>query len=429
MLSQQSFTMNEPLVCWLTLTVLALWGIFSSQVHVQRCLTKYLKCFVRPLQWYNLSFTFLTLFFARTFYDIFRFDYVRYHFLDQAKYQGNCAGVPQAEWDAHVVGLPSFLRWISLASPIAGFLTFLIVAWQVVKYLRFSWKLEGDEYAEWVSHPKVFMPFLVISMPMVFVVMALRATVRQWATMTCSGWFAFHLADPTMSWNQVKALELSTYTQDLAVANAFQFLAVWAFGQACAQALKKITATDSEDKFALMQAGVLGVHAFVLIGMLRSVVTMLIAAAQTNMAWNESVTQIQTVFAAKVDPMFLFATVLCVVNMLILGRMNEVQKVLGNVNAKFNATRALLLIGQGQMLVLTAATTSNSSYDKIMSFLHKVPGLENLAWEFNIEQARLFHSSLLCFECVIIAYVNSRLWDPEAASKMLSEPLLEADGA
>merc|ERR1719198_2284797 len=98
--------------------------------------------------------------------------------------------------------------------------------------------------------------------------------------------------------------------------------------------------------------------------------------------------------------------------MLILGKMTAVKKALGNVNVKFNATRALLLIGQGQMMVLQSATTANANYDKIMAFLHKLPGLENLAWNFNIDQARLLNSSLLCFECLLIAVMNSRVWDP-----------------
>merc|ERR1712046_430368 len=109
-----------------------------------------------------------------------------------------------------------------------------------------------------------------------------------------------------------------------------------------------------------------------------------------------------------------------------------VKKVIGNVNVKFNATRALLLIGQGQFMVLQSATTFNPNYEKIMNFLHKLPGLQNLAWSFNINQARLLHASLLCFECLVIAIFNLKLWQPESASeladdaaKLLSDPLLE----
>merc|ERR1740130_654644 len=272
-------------------------------------------------------------------------------------------------------------------------------------------------------------------MPMVFVTMALRANIREWAILTCSGWRSLHRMDPTLTWDNVKALELATYEQDLAVANAFQFLAVWSFGQAVAEALTAVTASNSEDRHALMQAGVLGVHAFVVIGLLRSVVSVCLAAASSHVEWQVTIVDIQGVMAAKVDPMFLFATVLCVLNMLILGKMTEVKKVLGKVNNKFNATRALLIIGQGQMMVLTSATTENPNYEKIMKALHHVPGLENLSWNFNIDQARLLHSSLLCFECLIVALVNLKLWDAQEHQLRLdrdrstergkSEPLLD----
>jgi len=82
------------------------------------------------------------------------------------------------------------------------------------------------------------------------------------------------------------------------------------------------------------------------------------------------------------------------------------------VNLKFNATRALLLIGQGQAMALASVTTESAKYAKIMNILHKIPGLENLAWDFNMQQARLLHSSLLCLECFIIAWVNTRVWEP-----------------
>jgi len=108
------------------------------------------------------------------------------------------------------------------------------------------------------------------------------------------------------------------------------------------------------------------------------------------------------------DPVLMFATVLSVVNMLCLGKMDAVKRVLRRANAKFNATRALLLVGQVQFSVLRRFITTNET-SPLLHTLHKFKRLGEYP-EFGIHQARLLHSSLLCFECLIVAIVNFIVW-------------------
>jgi len=437
--------MNEPLVCWVGLLVLGFYAYLTGRLESQRKLAKCLeacsgtRCGITfqwykwyPFQWYNMATAFLLWFFVRSMQDIIIFDYIKFHFLDWDIFKAGCDGMDDATWTKattlHEIGIPSFLRVISLLSPIFATVAFGINMYHSHKFIKACPQASIEKYPQWVSSPENILPLLVIAMPTVFSVMALRATIRQWAIMTCSAFAGMHRSDPTMPWKEIKNLELATYQQDLAVAAAFQFITCGLFGFACRLALKGITNRATEDKKKdsgkLLHAAILGIHAFVVIGLVKSIVSMGLAAMSTNPDMMATVGHVQLIMTTKVDPMFLFATILCVLNMFILGSMDEVQNVMGNVNVKFNATRALLLIGQGQMMALQSVTNGSEKYGMIMNCLHKVPGLSNLSWDFNMEEARLLHSSLLCLECMLVAYVNTRVWRPRALNNELTEELL-----
>merc|ERR1719433_96145 len=115
---------------------------------------------------------------------------------------------------------------------------------------------------------------------------------------------------------------------------------------------------------------------------------------------------------------------------MLLGKIKKVDEVLPNANNKFNATRALLIIGQGQLTFLRALITTTATspvLHVINNFkFHGEKPFEDLHWDFGIHQARLLHSSLLCFECLIVAIVNSIVWaDPhQVEQKGMNEALL-----
>merc|ERR1711990_1030203 len=104
-----------------------------------------------------------------------------------------------------------------------------------------------------------------------------------------------------------------------------------------------------------------------------------------------------------------------------MGKMETVSAEVGGVNSKFNATRFLLLIGQGQQVVLTAVTTSNPMYDQVIRVIHKLsPTLAGLEWHFSNYQALLLNSSLLCYECLLVVIANYFVWKDAVRDKELA---------
>merc|ERR1712012_104350 len=174
-------------------------------------------------------------------------------------------------------------------------------------------------------------------MPIVFVAMALRATIRQWAIMTGSCWSKEiqqkfqerSLKDRQEEWTRLKALEMATHEQDLQVASAFQFFAVGCFAQVCSLALENIVSNNNNDphgdkeaerdRSILLQLGVLGLHSFVVLGMLKTVVNIILAAISSDPKNEEFLEPIQEKILKTLDPVFLFATFLSVINMMLLG--------------------------------------------------------------------------------------------------------------
>lgn len=435
--------MDEPLLCWIFLLLAIAWGSCTRSQQTQEALKRRCGMLTPLVQWYNVTFVLLFLLFLRTLMDIFKFEYIQDRFLSWEVYSETLdpskTGIPlsPAELDtAHgPLVIPSWIRFLSLASPIAGVVAFGYSAYQVVSGILF-----GTNVADAETPGERFLHMVVRGMPLVYIVMALRATIRQWAVMTGSCWLPYAhvemtLAERQQTWKYLKAAEISTYTQDLEVASGFQFFAVWCFGQVCSKALRRVlfeeglrlansfnqqaepmetdTNTVSRDGTILLQLGILGLHSFVILGVVKTVFNMIIAMCSANWKLEAMVEPFQQVFLQTFDPVFVFATILSVINMLLLGKMEMVEKVLPNVNMKFNATRALLLIGQGQLTVLRAATTDGDTHtSKFLSMLHKIPfaPFNHMEWWFDMNQARLVHSSLLCFECLAVVIFNDKMW-------------------
>mmetsp|Transcript_3891 Transcript_3891/g.7819 ORF Transcript_3891/g.7819 Transcript_3891/m.7819 type:complete len:442 (-) Transcript_3891:67-1392(-) len=438
--------MNEPLVCWASLVVVIIWGISTGGEKAQTKLNEKLGVWKVFVQWYTVTGFLLLLFFLRTMWDVIRFEYFLDHFLSPSTYKNhlnpNITGIGLTEDEMNgippsfaALTIPEWLRWISLASPVAGLLTFGVTGFQFVTYaLRHRAAME--------DHSNKFLRMVVVGMPLVFVAMSLRATIREWAVMTGSCWTGViteqmkdaSLEDRQAKWTDLKALEIATYEQDLQVASAFQFFAVGCFAQVCSKALKNMMnnnqtpdSGEERDRQIMLQLGVLGLHAFVVLGLVKTVVNIVLAMISSDPKNEALLEPIQQKILKTLDPVFFFATVLSVINMLLLGKMKKVDQVLPKANMKFNATRALLLIGQGQFTFLRALITTSSSSPVLHAVnnfkFHGEKPFEDLHWNFGIHQARLLHSSLLCFECFVVAILNCIVWSERAEKQ---EPLNEA---
>jgi len=234
---------------------------------------------------------------------------------------------------------------------------------------------------------------------------------------------------PELMWEDIKAAQISTYEQDLQVALAFQFFAVGCFGQVCKQALKvMVRDTNNRSDNILRQLAVLGIWTFVGLGIVRSVANIIFAMFSGNRHNLLFIQPIQSQMIKKLNPVFLFATVLSVINMFLLSRIEEVKDVIPGANRRFHATRALLLIGQGQLTALCAFDTSNLGENTVINALQHFDIMKDVTFHFGIHQIRLLHSSLLCFECLLVAIANHIVWrDPSRYRKQKAFMLLPLD--
>merc|ERR1711920_586887 len=108
-------------------------------------------------------------------------------------------------------------------------------------------------------------------------------------------------------------------------------------------------------------------------------------------------------------------------NMMVISKVSTVSKYLENPNIKFNATRALLLVGQGQMMALKMAcdgTKEEQDHFKKIMAVAKKRGV-NVTWQFNDDQARLLNSNLLVWECALIIFVNRYLFQADRQTDLI----------
>jgi len=390
-------------------------GTQYTQVLRARC-----GCLAHFLQPYFVASIFLLSFFVRTLWDVIRFEYIDYGFLNPDRFSDH----PNPD-SGSALTIPSYLRWISVLSPLAGVLTVVVAGLQTLVGIFQNEILE--------SRANAFLHRVIVGMPLVFVTMAIRATIREWAVMTGSAWTqtisdklaGASLTDRQEQWEKIEAQQIATYEQNLQVASAFQFFAVGCFTQLCSEALEAMVTqnanniiNDSDEQLSfeerrqrlqrdsriLRRLALSGFWAFVVLGLAKAVVTLIVGMISSDLDNARLVQPIHSKIMKMLEPVFLFATVLSVINMHFLGEMDAVKRVLPWANVKFHATRALLLIGQVQFSVLSAFITTNGT-SPLLHALHKVKWHGKYP-EFGIHQVRLLHSSLLCFECLIVAIVN-----------------------
>lgn len=283
-----------------------------------------------------------------------------------------------------------------------------------------------DDRNPWVADDDEDLILLVIMMPAAFIIMSMRALIRVLEVMTASA-----LSATTVVWSDYEAPLIGTYITDLELCSTCQYFTVWAFACLCIRffnldVLKKshisrartieayanehlnptqrehvlkpggksyqafaaeVEKKSREHHRALSIAGLLGVWGYLFVGLCRCLFGMYVAVNMESKHFY--VRSLNVAVLAKVQPVFLFSMVLCVANMFIVLKMDDLMKpeAFGkNANLKFTACRALLIIGDMQIQVLDNMPISPY-------------------------QAKLLHASLLMFECFGVIVFNSVMWN------------------
>merc|ERR1712151_287530 len=121
----------------------------------------------------------------------------------------------------------------------------------------------------------------------------------------------------------------------------------------------------------------------------------------------------------KIGLIFTFVTLLCMANMLMVSKTQDMRDVLGNANLKFLGVRLVLLIAQIQPQVLGAVTKGSALYEKlgqkvvpvVAEKFPKWPVEKYFSyWTFTELQAELAHVCLLNVEGLIVVIVTLMFW-------------------
>jgi len=110
-----------------------------------------------------------------------------------------------------------------------------------------------------------------------------------------------------------------------------------------------------------------------------------------------------------VNTIFSFLTILCVINMFIVGRTKTIKERLGNANLKFMGARLLLLIIAVQEQAANALTMDSDMNKQVVAKAAE-RGLDMSAFRLTHLQADLLHISLLNFECLFVVCFNVFAW-------------------
>lgn len=408
--------MNDVLAAFAYLICVFLWKGVTSCSCPQRCLHA-LGCLAWLVQWYTLLFLGLGLLLARTFWDIVRFEYVKYNFLDSPRLVNDTQHIKGLTLeDKEDMRIPPHLRIASLVAPVAGVLAASIVTehvWKLVRAQKERQSQQGKSAVWWMSY-EMNLVLLVIAMPIVFILMAMRAEVRIWEVMTGSAWEPC-LVDATQAqcdWKILKTLDMSMYTSDLELAGFFQYFTIWNFGVLCMHYMQN---APREYRFALKWAGLQGVYLYVIFGVVRSLGNMaanVVANVPAFVQYEKLAAVWQDKALSMITPVFNVATLLCVYNMIIVSKMSDVKEKLDNANLKFQATRFLVLVAQLQLQVLMGVTVGSKLYNLLEGHLppHAQEMIGLSMWNLSPDRAKLMHATLLNFECLAVAIVNRIAW-------------------
>jgi len=268
----------------------------------------------------------------------------------------------------------------------------------------------------------------------VFIVFSIRALIRQWEVMTLSFCWSYWRDGKDSPTDTGRALVSDQTKLDMYFATAFQFYAMWEFGELCGHFMSdhRLKWTEEEEGNAsagtgpnaallspssvgasnerpeqimreyrktIKWASVLAMFAFVGIGFLKSIVEFALTVALNMLPkdWSPEVREWISLVDKKVNAVFSFATILCVINMLLISKMRPLREALGNnISAKFHGTRTMLLVAQVQ--------------PQVLNFFTKRPGHEHKWTVLQPEEKELLNVTLVLYWCLSVSVANAIIW-------------------
>jgi len=424
----------------------------------------------------------------KTFFDIVWFDYYKDSMLMKPGLQDR---IPKAAAEAEA--FPFWLRRMAVIAPLVGLVSFLVNSYHVYNFVlarkeeavsEMQQKQSGDYpldlglcvvlngrpgtvkminsdpddalpikvdfedgHSDWARREQVQvyvaesnawqlkqseeLTLLVIMMPAMFVVMAMRAEIRVLEILLGS---SFRRGS---SWEDYELWRRGTYTMDLECAAAFQYVTVVAFALLCAQFFSigelsrdvelrekdlilrinklqrhgaggeavesslssELQKADRVHFFSLTWAGLQGLWSYVLVGFLRCLLN-IVTAGLLELGHGKDMRSLIEVLD-KFEPVFVFTTLLCIYNWTIIQRLPDIKRkeALGpRATLKFIAVRLLLLVGDGQRAVLT--------------------GMVGKRWlHLTQSKADLLHTSLLLCESFVVVLWNLYMWSDSVMSE------------
>lgn len=414
------------MIGWLMLLFIFAWRWMCKIQGVQNCIHNTAKGYAWMLQWSTFLMLGIGTLILRTFQDVVIFEYMLLNFLNPDKVLETRSLIQIETNSTYLTGnessdleLPGTLRWVSLGAPPCGVLAFVLCFWQTFNIVRKGAKLKEAEGStrKYRASKRQNMVMMIMALPVVFIAMSMRAQIRVWEVMTGSSWRPYgpggDCNNVHVTWDEVKAQEMSTQASDISLANFFQLQAVGAFGLLVMSYLK-----DAPRKYRkiLQGAGLLGLWCYLVIATIVFAADFyhaLLSSAEAQErnrggtpSWvrpfliiNVTSDQVEDNFLDPIQPMNLVFTLLCVVNMLVYERMPEIEKHLGEATLKFNATKFLLIVTHVQPIFIGRLTN--------LPFLQKhiFHG-----WHPSVECQALIHTSLLPYECLIVVIVNGIFW-------------------
>uniref|UniRef100_A0A7S0B3G9 Uncharacterized protein n=1 Tax=Pyrodinium bahamense TaxID=73915 RepID=A0A7S0B3G9_9DINO len=299
------------------------------------------------------------------------------------------------------------LRFLSLCSPVATILTYVVCAFHTRRLV-----LENVTGLPWFAAYRQDLVIQVILLPAVYATLSFCSVVRLWLVMLGTGWSQEVYGDRT--WSEFVAHNTDVYLDNFAVANLAEMYTIWCFSRLCMDLLKDFI-KSKEVRRTLARVTMQGVYTFVLVGTVK-VATQLwlhflrrkkvlslglidVQPFKLTQSWLPSADHwlMQPENVEGIDnflqKLLLLSSVQCLYNMMMICCMPQLADI--NPGLKFLGTRILIIFAQMQSALL--------------EFLGA-----NASWfKYSVQQVHLLHASLMCCECLGVACLHVCAWPPE----------------
>jgi len=421
---------NLTLLFFLYLSLVFAWRSVSKAPRIQKAIHHvYLGA---GMQWYALLLLGCAAMVSWTLQEFFQSYYgldqlevldnlERAHAMSDSRYAAG--NMTFAEFKEHF-SMPTSIQRFNMVSNLVGIPVVVVAAAHIIvkfahpgmKIVQARMDLEASATPWWPA-PRMNRLITLMLMPVMLSVMSMRGSCRIWALTTGQAENHFHT-----SFEKVEKWEIALYNMDQEVGQMFQFFSVYCFCRICGsflnESLGEVAGESNHNHLAesakelrrlVRNAGFLPAWAFIAVGVVRCFLEFVVAESHYYEVLEESATLLESSVLNAAGTIFSFLTILCVINMLIVGRTKTIKERLGNANLKFMGARALLLIIAVQEKAAQALTRDSAMHQKL-SAKAADRGVD-ISWvSLTPLQADLVHLSLLNFECLFVVVFNTFVW-------------------